>query len=208
VPTLLTMMWFVALGGTALYQEVMRDGGIIDPEDGVSTDTALFQMLDLVPGSAVLSGLALLMIVVFFVTSSDSGSFVVDMISTGGSPNPPMWSRTFWAILEGAIAAALIIAGTASGNPQGGLAALQTMAILVAAPFTIVMILACFALVRSLREEHYEKLRLERSLLRREVAQEAAEALSSGKYDYVGSGSTESKPRSSSTRRFGRRSKS
>jgi len=206
VPTMLTMLWFVALGGTALYQEVMGNGGLIDPEAGVSTDTALFEMLDLLPGGAVLSGLALLMIVVFFVTSSDSGSFVVDMISTGGSPNPPLWSRVFWAILEGAIAAALIIAGTASGDPQGGLAALQTMAILVAAPFTIVMILACFALVRSLAEEHREKLRLERAVLRREIAQETAEALSSGKYDYVQSSSHESEQ--SGGRRRGRRPKS
>jgi choline/glycine/proline betaine transport protein len=208
VPTLLTMVWFVALGGTALHQEVMGSGGIIDPQDGVTTDTALFQMLDLVPGGAVLSGLALLMIVVFFVTSSDSGSFVVDMISTGGSPNPPLWSRVFWAILEGAIAAALIIAGTASGNPQGGLAALQTMAILVAAPFTVVMIMSCFALVKSLREEHREKLRLERAVLRREIAQEAAEALSSGKYDTVGSGSSPSRSSSGNGRRFGRRNRS
>jgi choline/glycine/proline betaine transport protein len=209
VPTLLTMLWFVALGGTALHQEVMGNGGLIDPEAGVSTDTALFEMLDLLPGGAVLSGLALLMIVVFFVTSSDSGSFVVDMISTGGSPNPPLWSRVFWAVLEGAIAAALIIAGTASGDPQGGLAALQTMAILVAAPFTIVMILACFALVRSLAEEHREKLRLERAVLRREIAQEAAEALSSGKYDHVQSSSQQSgESGQSGGRRFGRRPKS
>lgn len=186
VPTMLTMLWFVALGGTALYREVMGGGGLIDPENGVSTDTALFQLLELLPGGAVLAGLALLMIVVFFVTSSDSGSFVVDMIATGGSPNPPMWSRVFWAVLEGAIAAALIIAGTAGGDPQGGLAALQTMAILVAAPFTVVMILSCVALVKVLRAEHIEKLRLERQVLRREIAIETAEAMRNGEYDMAG----------------------
>ncbi len=183
VPTLLTMLWFVALGGTALFREVMGEGGLIDPENGVSTDTALFEMLAFLPGGAVLAGLALLMIIVFFVTSSDSGSFVVDMIATGGSPNPPLWSRIFWAVLEGAIAAALIIAGTAGGNPQGGLQALQTMAILVAAPFTIVMILSCVALVKSLRAEHKEKLRLEHQVLLREVAMEYEEARRSGHYD-------------------------
>ncbi|MGB3594258.1 MAG: BCCT family transporter [Ornithinimicrobium sp.] len=183
VPTLLTMLWFAALGGAALFREVMGEGGLIDPENGVSTDTALFQMLDFLPGGAVLGGLALLMIIVFFVTSSDSGSFVVDMIATGGSPNPPMWSRIFWAVLEGAIAAALIIAGTAGDDPQGGLAALQTMAILVAAPFTVVMILSCVALVKALREEHIEKLRLERQVLRREIAYETAEAMRNGEYE-------------------------
>ncbi len=186
VPTLLTMLWFAALGGTALFREVMGQGGLIDPENGVSTDTALFQMLEFLPGGAVLGGLALLMIVVFFVTSSDSGSFVVDMIATGGSPNPPLWSRIFWAVLEGAIAAALIIAGTAGDDPQGGLAALQTMAILVAAPFTVVMILSCVALVKALREEHIEKLRLERQVLRREIAYETAEAMRNGEYEMAG----------------------
>ncbi len=186
VPTALTMLWFVALGGTALFREVMGEGGLVDPENGVSTDIALFQMLENLPGGPVLAGLALLMIVVFFVTSSDSGSFVVDMIATGGSPNPPLWSRIFWAVLEGAIAAALIIAGTAGDDPQGGLAALQTMAILVAAPFTIVMILSCVALVKSLREEHIEKLRLERQVLRREIALETAEAMRSGGFEMSG----------------------
>ncbi|MGC1207233.1 MAG: BCCT family transporter, partial [Ornithinimicrobium sp.] len=186
VPTMLTMLWFVALGGTALYREVLGEGGIIDPENGVTTDTALFQMLENLPGGPVLSGLALLMIVVFFVTSSDSGSFVVDMIATGGSPNPPLWSRIFWAVLEGAIAAALIIAGTAGDNPQGGLAALQTMAILVAAPFTIVMILSCVALVKALSQEHQEKLRLERQVLLREIAEETAEAMRGGEFGTVG----------------------
>ncbi len=203
VPTLLTMLWFAALGGTALFREVMGEGGLIDPENGVSTDTALFQMLEFLPGGAVLGGLALLMIVVFFVTSSDSGSFVVDMIATGGSPNPPLWSRIFWAVLEGAIAAALIIAGTAGDDPQGGLAALQTMAILVAAPFTVVMVLSCFALVKSLRAEHIEKLRLEREVLRREIALETAEAMQRGEYEMAGSDSEA--PR---RKRFGRKSES
>lgn len=202
VPTLLTMLWFVALGGTALFREVMGAGGIIDPENGVSTDTALFQMLENLPGGPILSGLALLMIVVFFVTSSDSGSFVVDMIATGGSPNPPMWSRIFWAVLEGAIAAALIIAGTAGDDPQGGLAALQTMAILVAAPFTIVMILSCVALVMALSREHKENLRLERALLRREIAMETAEAMRNGDYDTAPANSE--RP---TNRRFGRAGK-
>ncbi|MGB3762541.1 MAG: BCCT family transporter [Ornithinimicrobium sp.] len=203
VPTMLTMLWFVALGGTALYREVMGDGGLIDPNNGVSTDTALFQMLENLPGGPVLSGLALLMIVVFFVTSSDSGSFVVDMIATGGSPNPPMWSRVFWAVLEGAIAAALIIAGTAGDDPQGGLAALQTMAILVAAPFTLVMILSCVALVKALREEHIEKLRLEQQVLRREIALETAEAMRSGEFEMA---SADAEP--ARRKRFGRKSES
>ncbi len=180
VPTLLTMAWFVALGGTALYQEVVGDGGIIGADGSVSADTALFQMLDGLPGGAFLSGLALVMIVIFFVTSSDSGSFVVDMIANGGNPDPPVWSRVFWAVLEGSIAAVLIWSAAVTGSETGGLAALQTMAILVAAPFTIVMVLACVATVRALRAEHREITRLEHALLRREIALETAETLSNG----------------------------
>lgn len=178
VPTLLTMAWFVTLGGTALYREVQGEGGLI--VDGVvSTDTALFQMLEGLPGGPILAGMALLMIVVFFVTSSDSGSFVVDMIAHGGSPNPPTWSRVFWALLEGAIAAALIWSG-AQGGATGGLAAMQTLAILAAAPFSIVMILAAISTVKALRAEHKEKLRLEHAVLLRELANETAETLTTG----------------------------
>jgi choline/glycine/proline betaine transport protein len=180
VPTLLTMAWFVALGGTALYQEVVGEGGIIAADGSVSADTALFQMLDGLPGGAFLSGLALVMIVIFFVTSSDSGSFVVDMIANGGNPDPPVWSRIFWAVLEGSIAAVLIWSAAVTGSETGGLAALQTMAILVAAPFTVVMVLACVATVRALRAEHREITRLEHALLRREIALETAETLSNG----------------------------
>jgi choline/glycine/proline betaine transport protein len=183
VPTMLTMAWFVALGGTALYQEVVGEGGIIAADGSVSADTALFQMLDGLPGGAFLSGMALVMIVIFFVTSSDSGSFVVDMIANGGNPDPPMWSRVFWAVLEGSIAAVLIWSAALTGSETGGLAALQTMAILVAAPFTVVMVLACFATVRALRAEHKEITRLENALLRREIALEAAGAVASGDLD-------------------------
>lgn len=180
VPTLLTMTWFVALGGSALYSEVSGDGGFI-VDGAVSTDTALFQLLESLPGGPILSGMALLMIVVFFVTSSDSGSFVVDMIAHGGDPNPPTWSRVFFAVLEGSIAGALIWSGAQSGE-TGGLAAMQTLAILVAAPFSIIMVLAAISTAKALRAEHKEKLRLEHAVLLREIANETAESLTTGQY--------------------------
>ncbi len=167
VPTLVTFLWFSVLGGSAIYQEMFGAGGLIDAEDGVSTDSALFQLLDGMPASALLSGIAIFLIVVFFVTSSDSGSFVVDMLSSGGNPNPPVWSRVMWATLEGLVAAALLLAG---GN--AGLGALQTMAILLAAPFSIVMILMMFATAKALLREHGQRERTERRLLADEVAGE------------------------------------
>jgi len=146
VPTLVTFLWFAVMGGSGLYRELFGNGGLIDGEGAVSTDTALFQLLDGLPSSGLLSVLAIVLIVIFFVTSSDSGSFVVDMIATGGELNPPVWSRAFWAGLEGVVAAVLLVAG--------GLAALQTMAILVALPFSIVMVLMVFATAKALMAEH------------------------------------------------------
>jgi choline/glycine/proline betaine transport protein len=146
VPTLLTFLWFSIMGGSALYRELFGEGGLVDEEGAVATDTALFQLLDTLPLAGLLSAVAIFLIVVFFVTSSDSGSFVVDMIATGGDPNPPVWSRAFWAGLEGIIAAVLLVAG--------GLAALQTMAILVALPFSIVMVLMAFATAKALMADH------------------------------------------------------
>ena len=169
VPTLGTFIWFSALGGTALHQEVFEGGGLIG-EEGVDSTTALFQMLDLLPLAAVTSGIAILLIVVFFVTSSDSGSYVVDMLSSGGNPNPPVWSRAFWASLEGAIAAVLLLAGSAAGaDPLG---ALQTMAILLAFPFSFVMIGMCFATAKALIGEERQRQRRQRKWLAEEVAKE------------------------------------
>lgn len=167
VPTLVTFLWFSVLGGTALHREMFGEAGLIDPQDGVSTNSALFQLLDGLPLGTVLSVVAIFLIVVFFVTSSDSGSYVVDMLASGGDPNPPVWSRVMWATLEGLVAAALLLASGASG-----LGALQTMAILLAAPFSIVMVLMMFSMARALLHEHGERERAERKLLADEVAGE------------------------------------
>ncbi|WP_219996167.1 BCCT family transporter [Nocardioides humi] len=175
VPTLVTFLWFAVMGGTALHEELFGDQTIVDPETGVSTNTALFQMLDLLPGAAVLSVIALALIVVFFVTSSDSGSFVVDMIASGGDPNPPRWSRALWAALEGLIAAVLLYVGLnaqetdPSVNPLG---ALQTMAILLALPFSIVMVLLAVATAKALMREERRRRRHQREWLTEQLTKE------------------------------------
>ena len=175
VPTLLTTAWFTIMGGTALHREIFGGGGLIGDDGSVSTNEALFQMLDGLPGGPFLAGLAIIMIIIFFVTSSDSGSFVVDMIANGGNPNPPVWSRVMWALLEGAIAAVLIVAGAAAGVEGGGLASLQTMAIITAAPFTLVMVGMCISLVKAFIAEDRERDRIERKVMARELAYEAQE---------------------------------
>ncbi len=161
-PTLVTFLWFAVLGGSGLYRELFGGGGIIDSSGAVSTDQALFQLLDGLPMSAFLSAVAIFLIVVFFVTSSDSGSFVVDMIASGGNPNPPVWSRAFWASAEGILAAVLLLAG--------GLAALQTMAILVALPFSIVMVLMMISTYRALAGEARAMAKRRRADLAADIA--------------------------------------
>ncbi|MDO5500566.1 MAG: BCCT family transporter [Propionibacteriaceae bacterium] len=179
VPTLLTIVWFSVLGGSALYRELSGAGGMVAEDGSVDTNLALFQLLEAYPGAAVLSGLFVLVIMIFFVTSSDSGSFVVDMIASGGDPNPPLWSRIFWALMEGAICFVLLLAGGTAA-----LSALQTMAILVAAPFTIVMILMMVATFRAVHVHLAEIRRLERQVLVRELQREIEEGLiSSGILD-------------------------
>ena len=167
VPTLVTFLWFSVLGGSALHREMFGEAGLIDPDDGVSTNSALFQLLDGMPAGTLLSIVAIFLIVVFFVTSSDSGSYVVDMLASGGDPNPPVWSRVMWAILEGLVAAALLLASGATG-----LGALQTMAILLVAPFSVVMILMMFSMAKALLHEHHIRQVAERKLLADEVAGE------------------------------------
>ncbi|MBW3084815.1 Glycine betaine/proline betaine transporter BetS [Austwickia sp. TVS 96-490-7B] len=170
VPTLVTFLWFSILGGTAIYRQIVGDGALI--KDGaVSTSTALFQMLSGMPGGSILAGLFLLLIVIFFVTSADSGSLVVAMLASGGDELPPVWTRVVWSALGGAIAIALLWGGARAGELTGGLSALQTMAILVAAPFSLVMVAMCIATSKALHREVERLRRLQRSDFARELVE-------------------------------------
>ncbi len=156
VPTLVTFLWFSVLGGNALYRELFGSGGLVGEDGKVGTESSLFTMLDGLPGGGLVIGLSILLIVTFFVTSSDSGSLVVDMLASGGDIDPPKWSRVMWAILEGAVAAALLTVGA------GGLGALQTAAIITALPFSLVMIGMAVATTRAFRGEMRDLERSER----------------------------------------------
>ncbi|MFW6204109.1 MAG: BCCT family transporter [Actinomycetota bacterium] len=149
VPTIVTFAWFAILGGSALNREINGEGGmIVDGAPAPSDETALFQLLDGFSGGTVVSFLVVILIATFFITSSDSGSLVVDMLASGGDPNPPTWSRVFWALMEGAVAIVLLLAGS--------LGALQTGAISLALPFSIIMILMMIATWRALRDDHLQ----------------------------------------------------
>ncbi|MBO0984671.1 BCCT family transporter [Rathayibacter sp. SD072] len=145
VPTIMTFLWFSVLGGTALHRELYGAGGLVGAGGAVDSDLALFQMLADLPGGAVVTLGAILLIGVFFVTSADSGALVMAMIATGGSVEPKNPIRVFFALATALLAIALLIAG--------GLDALQTAAILSALPFSVVMILMCVATVIAFRRE-------------------------------------------------------
>ncbi|RQN09595.1 BCCT family transporter [Aeromicrobium camelliae] len=168
VPVLVTMAWFTVMGGSAIYQQ-MNGQDLTNPDGSVTSENALFQMLENLPASGLLSGVAIIMIVIFFVTSSDSGSLVVDMLSHGGHPEPPTWSRILWSSIEGLVAIGLLLAG--------GLVALQTGAILTAVPFSVIMIAMCFATYKALKSEYREIRRLSRRAREREWQLELTERM-------------------------------
>lgn len=143
VPVGFTFMWMTFFGGTALNMIMVQ--GITELSDAVAADTsvAIFQFLEQLPFSSVTALLATVLVITFFVTSADSGSLVVDRLTSGGKEASPTWQRVFWAVIQGVLAASLLIAG--------GLAALQTATIASAFPFAIIMILMAWGLMRSLR---------------------------------------------------------
>ena len=144
VPTLMTFLWLTVFGNSALFNELYGGGGIADAvNDNVAT--ALFVLLDSFPLASLTSALSVVVIIVFFVTSSDSASLVVDIITAGGHPNPPTVQRIFWAVVEGVVAAVLLVGG--------GLGALQTGVIATGLPFALVILLVGFSLLRGLRQD-------------------------------------------------------
>ena len=147
VPTIVTVVWMSAFGGNGLDQAV---DGVGELADGVSDSTlALFQMLTQLPLTGITSFLAICLVLVFFVTSSDSGSLVIDSITSGGKTNAPVNQRIFWATAEGVIAAVLLVVG---GN--AALEALSAGAVSVGLPFTILLLAMCVSLARGLYHEH------------------------------------------------------
>jgi betaine/carnitine transporter, BCCT family len=142
VPTFLSVLWMTALGGTAIGQ-VVNDG--YTAVQDAALELQLFQMLTQLPLTAITSFIGIVLVVVFFITSSDSGSLVIDTIAAGGKTNAPVIQRVFWASFEGAVAIALLLGG--------GLAGLQAMAVSTGLPFTFVLLAACYAVVRGLMNE-------------------------------------------------------
>ncbi len=142
VPSLVSVLWMTAFGATAIDQFVSTGF------DGVKTaalELKLFVMLGQLPLAELTSFIGIVLVVVFFITSSDSGSLVIDTITAGGKVDAPKPQRVFWALIEGAIAIALLLGG--------GLVALQAMTVSTGLPFTLVLLVGCFAIVKGLLSE-------------------------------------------------------
>lgn len=150
VPTVVTALWMVVFGGTALQ----LDAAGAPIAEAVSKDvaTAIYALLEQLPFATLTSSVACLVIILFFVTSSDSASLVVDMLTSGGAPNPPIWQRIFWGTVEGMCAAVLLYVGG-----KAALSALQAAVVSIALPFCIVMLAVIVSLVLSLRKEGRDK---------------------------------------------------
>ncbi|MGY0561055.1 BCCT family transporter [Luteimonas sp. A277] len=149
VPLGFTFLWMTVYGNTALHMVAIE--GITGLSDAVAADTsvALFRFLEELPLTAVTSTLGVLLVAIFFVTSSDSGSLVIDMLTSKFEEESPVWQRIFWALLEGTVAIALLIAG--------GLGALQAATLASALPFTVIMLLMCWGLLRALRLDNMKQ---------------------------------------------------
>ncbi|WP_213998860.1 BCCT family transporter [Arsukibacterium sp.] len=142
IPSLACVLWMTVFGGTAISQ-VVQDSYMAAVEAALPLQ--LFSMLDALPLAGITSFIAIILVVVFFVTSSDSGSLVIDTIAAGGKVNAPTPQRVFWCTFEGLVAIALILGG--------GLVALQAMAVSTGFPFTLVLLASCVAVVKGLMSE-------------------------------------------------------
>ncbi|MUK76721.1 BCCT family transporter [Aliivibrio fischeri] len=151
VPTLFTVLWMSIFGGVAIDQ-VVNNIGTLGSKGLTDVSLAMFEMFDALPMGNILSMIAVVLVLVFFITSSDSGSLVIDSITAGGKVDAPMPQRVFWAFMEGAIAVALLWVGGTEA-----IQALQAGAISTALPFTLILLAMCVSLVMGMRTEKYNR---------------------------------------------------
>jgi BCCT family betaine/carnitine transporter len=146
VPTLACVIWMAVFGGTAISQFV-NDGytGVVDTVTNWQPELSLFHMLEQLPLTQISSVIGIILVIVFFVTSSDSGSLVIDTITAGGKVDAPVAQRVFWCIFEGLVAITLLLGG--------GLGSLQAMAIATGFPFAIVLLAMMVSTLKGLRSE-------------------------------------------------------
>ncbi|MEE4163072.1 MAG: BCCT family transporter [Woeseiaceae bacterium] len=142
IPTIIGIVWMSTFGGTAIDQYFA--GGYMGVAESVP-ELALFKMLEQLPLTGIVSTVSVFLIAIFFITSADSGSLVMDIITAGGKLDAPVAQRVFWCVLAGLVAVALLLGG--------GMASLQALTISVGLPFGVVLLIMCVGLLKGLREE-------------------------------------------------------
>ncbi|RZS84544.1 BCCT family transporter [Pigmentiphaga kullae] len=160
VPTGFTFLWMTVFGGSAIHLVLFEHLDTLADTVKADSSLALFAFLEHYPWGHAISMVAIAMVVVFFVTSADSGALVVDLLASGGAESTPVWQRIFWSVLTGVVAVALLLAD--------GLQALQTATIASALPFSIVLLASVWGLFKALkldatkRRIHHQSLALSR----------------------------------------------
>ncbi len=161
VPTMVTFLWFSVLGGSAIYRELYGSGGLVGADGSVNVEGSLFALIQPLPAGAALTIGAILLIAIFFVTSADSGSLVMGMLASGGNTEPVRWVRVFFAVATSVLATALLLAG--------GLVALRTAAIIIALPFSVIMLAMCWSTIIAFGRERRAYDRARRAALLSQV---------------------------------------
>jgi choline/glycine/proline betaine transport protein len=188
LPSLFSTVWLSAFGGSALFNTLQGNGAAIQTYNELGQTVAMFALLEQFPLGAVSGLLATLLVITFFVTSSDSGSLVIDHLTSGGKHDVPKAQRIFWALTEGAVAALLLWGG--------GLNALQTAAIATGFPFALILVLMCYTVYLGLDRE-YEILESEEFAERLQRLQEEGDVEVGTTGDQVVTDIRESDPSSS-----------
>lgn len=152
IPALVTFLWMSAFGSVALRETLIGNTAIADAVNS-NIATSLFVFFQDFPFNSIINVIAIILIAGFFITSSDSGSLVVDSLTSGGKIDAPVGQRIFWALAEGAVAAVLLVGG--------GLKALQTAAIATGLPFAFLLLIMCYSLYKGLREDLRKLVRKE-----------------------------------------------
>ena len=148
IPSLVCILWMAIFGGSAINDMIANPETSAVKANVIDTyapELSLFAMLESLPLAAITSTLGVILVIVFFVTSSDSGSLVIDTITAGGKVDAPVTQRVFWCTFEGLVAIALLIGG--------GLGALQAMVISTGLPFTVILLIICWAIYKGLSDE-------------------------------------------------------
>ncbi len=187
VPVAVSMVWFTVFGGSALYAELFGDaGGRIIDAVGADSSMGFFALLQGFPLSPILIAVGVFSVAIFFITSSDSGTYVNGMLTSGGDPNPPLQLRIIWGAIEGTVAAVLLLGAGAlmtaydlslAEAAEAALKSLQTASVVGGFPFMIIMFLMLYCLMKSL----FAELREGTLPLEKKRIQDALEELKAGK---------------------------